>query len=343
MLNNKVVLITGGTGFFGQAMVETLLNKYKLKKIIVFSRDENKQYLMRNKFLKKKHKILKFFLGDVRDESRLIQAFEGVDFVIHAAALKHVPATEYDPLECVKTNIYGAQNIISAALKNSVKKVIAISTDKAVNPINIYGASKLAADKLFLSANNIKGKKKISFSVVRYGNVWSSRGSVVPFFLNIVKNKGSFIPLTDDRMTRFVISIKEGINFVLNSLNIMRGGEIFVPKIPSVKILDLANAIRGNIPIKIIGIRPGEKLHEVLCGAESNHLTIEFKKFFIIIPDTNFFRSKESFLKYEKEKGKFVDANFSYNSLNNNFLIKSNNIKSVIKNFSWFIDADKFF
>ena len=270
----------------------------------------------------------------MRDESRLIQAFEGVDFVIHAAALKHVPATEYDPLECVKTNIYGAQNIISAALKNSVKKVIAISTDKAVNPINIYGASKLAADKLFLSANNIKGKKKISFSVVRYGNVWSSRGSVVPFFLNIVKNKGSFIPLTDDRMTRFIISIKEGINFVLNSLNIMRGGEIFVPKIPSVKILDLANAIRGNIPIKIIGIRPGEKLHEVLCGVESNHLTIEFKKFFIIIPDTNFFRSKESFLKYEKEKGKFVDANFSYNSLNNNFLIKSNNIKSVIKNFS---------
>ena len=334
MLNNKVVLITGGTGFFGQAMAETLLNKYKLKKIIIFSRDENKQYLMKNKFSKKKHNVLKFFLGDVRDESRLTQAFEGVDFVIHAAALKHVPATEYDPLECVKTNIYGAQNIISAALKNSVQKVIAISTDKAVNPINIYGASKLAADKLFLSANNIKGSKKISFSVVRYGNVWSSRGSVVPFFLNIVKNKGPFIPLTDDRMTRFIISINEGISFVINSLNIMRGGEIFVPKILSVKILDLANAIRGKIPIKITGIRPGEKLHEVLCGVESSHLTIEYKNFFIIIPDTNFFRSKESFLKYAKEKGKFVNANFSYNSLNNNFLVKNNNIKSIIQNFS---------
>lgn len=272
MFNDKSILITGGTGSFGKHCVSTLLAKYQPKKIIVYSRDELKQYEMAQAF---PQDCMRFFIGDVRDRDRLILAMRNVDYVIHAAALKHVPIAEYNPMECIKTNIHGANNVIDAAMACGVEKVIALSTDKAANPINLYGASKLAADKLFVAANNIVGRPKPRFSVVRYGNVVGSRGSVVPFFQKLVRERAKEIPITDPRMTRFWITLQQGVDFVLKCFQRMQGGEIFVPKIPSMKIIDLAEAIAPGIPTKIIGIRPGEKLHEVMCPKDDCHLTLE--------------------------------------------------------------------
>ena len=266
MFNNQVVLITGGTGSFGQECTKYLLKNYSLKKIIIFSRDELKQYEMQKKF---KSGILRFFIGDIRDKSRLNSALREVDFVIHAAALKHVPAAEYNPIECVRTNIMGAENLINASIECNVKRVLALSTDKATNPVNLYGATKLCAEKLFVAANNMAGKSKTRFSVVRYGNVINSRGSVIPFFKNLVK-ENQVLPVTDKEMTRFFISLENSVKFVIRCMKSMNKGEIFIPKLPSVKIVDLAKSLGKNVKIKIIGMRPGEKLHELLSSSEES-------------------------------------------------------------------------
>lgn len=333
MLNNKSILITGGTGFFGKNFVSFIYKNYKPKKVIVFSRDEAKQFEMKNAFAEKKYKGLKFFIGDVRDQERLVMAFDDLDYVVHAAALKHVPATEYNPIECIKTNIYGAENVIQASIKCGVKKVIALSTDKAANPINIYGATKLAADKLFVAANNLVGKKKTRFSVVRYGNVFNSRGSVVPFFLNLIKKNVKELPVTNINMTRFVITIDEGINLVIKSLKRMSGGEIFVPKTSSLKILDLVKAIHPKNKYKIIGIRPGEKIHEILCPSDDSHLTYEFRDHYVIAPAIHFFSSKNVFDKNQLgERGKLVKKGFEYQSGLNSQFLNVSQIKKLLRN-----------
>ena len=280
MFNNKNILITGATGSFGKKFIKKIQSIYKPKKIIVYSRDELKQFDMQQIY---KQNNMRFFIGDVRDSERLKLAMQNVDYVIHTAALKQVPAAEYNPMECIKTNIHGAQNVIDAAITNKVKKVIALSTDKAANPINLYGATKLVSDKLFIAANNIVGKANTRFSVVRYGNVVGSRGSVVPYFKRLIDEKSKFIPITHPDMTRFWITLDQGVQFVINSILLMQGGEIFVPKIPSVKIVDLAKSMAPNIRQKIIGIRPGEKIHEIMCPKDDDHLTYEFKKYFIMI------------------------------------------------------------
>ena len=265
MINNKVILITGGTGSFGNELVKYLLKFYKPKKIIIFSRDEYKQDVMRANFSNTQNKIIRYLLGDVRDLERLKMAMRGVDIVVHAAALKQVPAAEYNPMEFVKTNVQGAENIVLASIPQNVKKIIALSTDKAANPINLYGSTKLASDKIFIAANKITGSNKNKFSIVRYGNVIGSRGSVVPLFLKNIKEKKKFLPITDLRMTRFWFTLQQSVKFVIESLQMMNGGEIFVPKIPSIKIVDLAKAMAPNLQLKKIGIRPGEKLHELMC------------------------------------------------------------------------------
>ncbi|WP_406017859.1 UDP-N-acetylglucosamine 4,6-dehydratase (inverting), partial [Succinivibrio sp.] len=282
-LKNKTILITGGTGSFGNKFVEIILKEYNVKKIIIYSRDELKQYEMAQRLSDYSQK-LRFFIGDVRDLERLKLAMKGVDIVIHAAALKQVPAAEYNPMECIKTNINGANNVIEAAMTNNIQKVIALSTDKAANPINLYGATKLCSDKLFTAANNLVGEGKTRFAVVRYGNVSGSRGSVVPFFRKLKEQKAEFIPITDMEMTRFWISLEQGVEFVLTSLLRMHGGEIFVPKIPSIRITDLATAIAPEIPQKEIGVRPGEKIHELMCARDDFQHVIEFDDFFIIRP-----------------------------------------------------------
>ena len=288
--NNKTILITGGTGSFGQKLVQTILDKYDAKKIIIYSRDEMKQYLMQQKWPDDQNGRMRYFLGDVRDKDRLSRAMNGVDIVIHAAALKHVPATEYNPFEAVKTNILGAQNVIEACFENSVKKVIALSTDKAAAPINLYGATKLTSDKLFTTANNYRGNQDIKFSVVRYGNVMGSRGSVIPFSKN--KEKG-ILPITDERMTRFSITLSEGVDFVISCLDVMWGGEIFVPKIPSYRITDVANAIIPDAKLEIIGIRPGEKIHEEMITASDSINTIEYDNYFVIVPSIEVWNKKD--------------------------------------------------
>ena len=281
MFNGKNILITGGTGSFGKQYTKTLLKHYKPNKIVIFSRDELKQYEMAQVY---NHSCMRYFLGDVRDETRLKEATNGIDYIIHAAALKQVPAAEYNPMECIKTNIYGAQNLISAALSNGVEKVIALSTDKAANPINLYGATKLASDKLFVAANNMAGSRKTRFSVVRYGNVIGSRGSVVPFFQKLLLENVKELPITDIEMTRFMITLEQGVDFVLKNFTRMLGGETFVPKIPSMKITDVALALAPNLPHKIIGIRPGEKIHEVMCPKDDSHITYEFSDYYVIAP-----------------------------------------------------------
>lgn len=315
MFNNQSILITGGTGSFGQHCVRVILSRYKPKRVIIYSRDELKQFEMQQYFNSDE---MRYFIGDVRDPDRLRLAMQDVDYVIHAAALKHVPAAEYNPIECVKTNIYGAQNVIVAALEQNVKKVIALSTDKAANPINLYGATKLASDKLFVAANNMRGKNKTIFSVVRYGNVVGSRGSVVPFFNNLIENDVDFLPITDERMTRFWITLPQGVTFVLRCLEYMQGGEIFVPKLPSVHILDLAKAMAPHIPTKIIGIRPGEKLHEVMCPADDSRLTLVFQDHYVIQPSIKF---NDIDVKYNingsGEEGRPVELGFEYSSGNN--------------------------
>ncbi|SFO98050.1 UDP-N-acetylglucosamine 4,6-dehydratase (inverting) [Hydrogenimonas thermophila] len=314
MFSDKSILITGGTGSFGKKYTKILLQKYTPKKIIIYSRDELKQFEMAQEF---NHPCMRYFIGDVRDKERLIKAMNGVDYVIHAAALKHVPIAEYNPMECIKTNINGAQNVIDAALANGVKKVIALSTDKAANPINLYGATKLASDKLFVAANNIKGEQDIQFSVVRYGNVIGSRGSVVPFFSKLIKEGAKELPITHPDMTRFMITLEQGVNFVLKNFERMQGGEIFVPKIPSMKITELAKAMAPNLPQKIIGIRPGEKLHEIMCPADDSHLTLEFEDHYVIQPTIQFADKADFSTNRLGEKGKPVKQGFEYNSGNN--------------------------
>jgi len=327
MINNKTILITGGTGSFGSVFVEYVLKNYNPKKIIIFSRDEQKHFLMEKK-LSKFRKKLRFFIGDVRDINRLEFATKNVDVLIHAAAMKHVLIAEYNPFEVVKTNVMGAQNVIDVCLKNNVKKAIALSTDKASSPVNIYGASKLTSDKLFIAANNYSGKKKNIFSVVRYGNVLGSKGSILPIFFKGAKNK--LITITDKRMTRFNITLEESVLLVIKAINSMVGGEIFVPKIPSFKITDLAKAVSNNSKIKIIGVKPGEKLHEELISINEAHNAIEFKKYYIIASNSEFFNwNKKNYIK--KFGGKACTDNFSYNSLNNKDQLSVSRLKKIVQ------------
>jgi UDP-N-acetylglucosamine 4,6-dehydratase len=314
MFNGKNILITGGTGSFGKKYTEILLKRYTPNKIIIYSRDELKQYEMAQEYTSS---CMRYFIGDVRDAQRLKEAMFNVDYVIHAAALKHVPVAEYNPMECIKTNIDGAQNVIEAALACDVDKVIALSTDKAANPINLYGATKLASDKLFVAANNMVGNRRTRFSVVRYGNVTGSRGSVIPFFKKLIDEGATELPITDEKMTRFLITLEDGVNFVLKNFERMYGGEIFIPKIPSMYMTDLAKAMAPDLPHKIIGIRPGEKLHEIMCPADDSHLTLEFDDHFVIKPTIQFSHISDFSVNRLGEKGKSVAQGFEYNSGNN--------------------------
>lgn len=332
MLNDKIILVTGGTGSFGKKFIATVFQRYKPKKIIVYSRDELKQFEMLNEpDIATFKKNIRFFIGDVRDLNRLKMAMEDVDIVIHTAALKQVPAAEYNPFEAVKTNVLGGQNVIDACLEKGVKKVIALSTDKAAAPINLYGATKLTSDKLFIAANNYKGKRDIKFSVVRYGNVMGSRGSVIPYFLK--KKNDGVLPITDERMTRFNISLQEGVDFVLNCLDRMWGGELFVPKIPSYRILDVAKAIAPECKIEIIGIRPGEKIHEEMITETDSINTIEFENYFVILPSIEMW-DREKFRKESNSKpGKYCEMGFRYNSGTNDKFLTVEELKKIfIKN-----------
>ena len=311
MFDNKIILITGGTGSFGKKFVKILLDKYRPKKVIVYSRDELKQFEMQQAF---NDDCMRYFIGDVRDEARLCHAMYKADYVVHAAALKQVPAAEYNPMECIKTNVHGAQNVINAAIECGVKKVIALSTDKAANPVNLYGATKLCSDKLFTAANNMVGDRGTRFSVVRYGNVVGSRGSVVPFFKKLVADGAEELPITDARMTRFWLRLEDGVEFVLKDFQRMQGGEIFIPKIPSMRIMDLAKAIAPNLPAKIVGIRPGEKLHEVMCPADLYYETLEFDDHYVIMPSTRFWGNVDYTINALGEKGNPVPDGFEYSS-----------------------------
>ena len=328
-MNNKTIIITGGTGSFGNEFTSLLLKKYKPKKIIIFSRDEFKQHNMQKKF---DNPILRFFIGDVRDLSRLDFAMREVDYVVHAAALKHVPIAEYNPLECIKTNINGAANIITAALKNNVEKVIALSTDKAASPINLYGATKLCSDKLFIAANNFSGGHKTKFSIVRYGNVAGSRGSVNEIFLKYLKEDRGYFPITDKKMTRFWIKLSQGVNFTTSCFDKMIGGEIFVPKIPSIKITDLAKSFNKNFKIKVIGLRPGEKIHEVMISREDTGNVVEYKNFYILKPviNTGFSRKLDQnkfFNLKGSGKGKLLKEEFEYSSGTNKVFLTVDELK----------------
>lgn len=315
MFDNKSILITGGSGSFGKMYVRTILERYKPRRLIVYSRDELKQFEMGQTF---NDPCMRYFLGDVRDRDRLIQAMRDVDFVIHAAAMKQVPAAEYNPTECIRTNIHGAENVIHAALANNVEQVMALSTDKAANPINLYGATKLASDKLFVAANNMAGSHRTSFGVVRYGNVVGSRGSVVPFFQKLMNEGAASLPITDPRMTRFWISLQQGVDFVLKNFQRMHGGEIFVPKIPSVRVVDLATAMAPDLEQHVIGIRPGEKLHEIMCPADDSHLTLEFDDHYVLSPTIRFHRGDLDYaVNRLGEKGTPVEQGFEYNSGSN--------------------------
>ena len=319
---NKTILITGGTGSFGYAAVKYLLKYCSLKKIIIFSRDENKQFEMQKSF--KENKNIRFFLGDVRDKERLVMALKNVDFVIHAAAQKHVPAAEYNPFECIKTNVYGSQQVISASIERGVKKVVALSTDKACNPVNLYGATKLCSEKLFVNANQLAGPNETRFSLVRYGNVIASRGSVIPFFKELSRTKQT-LPLTHNEMTRFFITLSDAVNFVIDSMNEMKGGEIFIPKMNSIYIRDIINTIDNKAKIKVTGLRAGEKIHEILCSQDETSLLHEQKKSYIIYPHY-FFKNKQN-----KAKGKKVKSNFIYESKSKMCLDKKKIIQQIKK------------
>lgn len=326
MFTNKSILITGGTGSFGKQLTKTILERYDPKKLIIYSRDELKQFEMSQVF---NQECMRYFIGDVRDRDRLTMAMRGVDYVIHAAALKQVPAAEYNPMECIKTNVYGAENVIHAALANKVQKVIALSTDKAANPINLYGASKLASDKLFVAANNIAGQDPTRFSVVRYGNVVGSRGSVVPFFKNLIAKGTDHLPITDERMTRFWITLQQGVDFVLKGFERMQGGELFVPKIPSVRIVDLATAMAPDIPQRTIGIRPGEKLHEIMCPGDDSHLTLGFDDHYVIRPTIQYSYKVDFTTNKLGGTGRPVDQDFEYNSGRNSHFLTIDEIKHI--------------
>ena len=326
MFDDKSILITGGTGSFGRAFVRRLLADWKPKRLVVFSRDELKQYEMQQDF---GSSAMRYFIGDVRDASRLEQAMRGVDIVVHAAALKQVPAAEYNPMECIKTNVHGAENVIAAAIENEVEKVIALSTDKAANPINLYGATKLVSDKLFVAANNVAGGRKTRFSVVRYGNVVGSRGSVVPFFKKLISEGARELPITDPRMTRFWITLPQGVEFVMHSMRRMQGGEIFVPKIPSAKIQDLAESMAPGMPTRVVGIRPGEKLHEVMCPLDDSHLTLEFADHFVIRPTIQFASPVDHSVNALGEAGAMVRDGFEYNSGTNSRFLSVSELREL--------------
>lgn len=323
MFNDKVILITGGTGSFGKKCTEIILKRYKPKKLIIFSRDELKQFEMAQVFSDQKYPCMRYFIGDVRDKERLYRAFKGVDYVIHAAALKQVPAAEYNPFEAVKTNIIGAQNIINVAIDRGVKRVIALSTDKAANPVNLYGATKLCSDKLFIAGNSYVGRNETRFAVVRYGNVVGSRGSVIPFFLK--KRESGVLPITDPRMTRFWITLEQGVNFVLKNMERMVGGEIFVPKLPSMNIMDLATAICPECKTEIVGIRPGEKLHEVMIPRDDARNTVEFDEYFVIKPAFRYFQRR-----FKEDGCKPVAEDFEYDSGTNTCWLSVEELRRMI-------------
>lgn len=327
MFDDKSILVTGGTGSFGRRFVETLLARYRPRRVIIYSRDELKQYEMSQHITSD---AVRFFIGDVRDAERLRQATRDVQFIVHAAALKQVPAAEYNPMECIKTNIIGAQNVIDAALENEVEKVIALSTDKAANPINLYGATKLASDKLFVAANNVSGTRRTRFAVVRYGNVVGSRGSVVPFFRKLISDGVRELPITDDRMTRFWITLEQGIDFVLKNFVRMHGGEVFVPKIPSSRVIDLARAIAPELDVKLVGIRPGEKLHEVMVPRDDARLTVEFNEHYVIKPSISFVTQPNYHLDVTGEEGKPTHEEFEYNSGTNPWVLSVDEIRALI-------------
>jgi UDP-N-acetylglucosamine 4,6-dehydratase len=325
MFDGKTILITGGTGSFGQKCAETVLARWKPRKLIIFSRDEYKQYLMSQRFTRPEHSCIRYFLGDVRDKERLQRAFHKVDYVIHAAALKHVPAAEYNPTECIKTNVYGAQNVINVAADRGVKKVVALSTDKACNPVNLYGATKLCSDKLFVSANAFVAQDETTFAVVRYGNVIGSRGSVVPLFLR-QKVEGR-LTVTDPRMTRFWITLEQGVEFVLQSFERMLGGEVFVPKLPSTGIMDLAEAVAPGCPVDIIGIRPGEKIHEMMISTDDARMTREHDDHYVILPDNRFISRR-----HDANGGRPVAEVFEYSSGANPWRLEGEELAQVMAN-----------
>jgi UDP-N-acetylglucosamine 4,6-dehydratase/5-epimerase len=328
MLEGKSVLITGGTGSFGKKFVEIILKRYpQVKKLIVYSRDELKQFEMSQIFPESKYPAIRYFIGDVRDGERMRRACENVDVIIHAAALKQVPAAEYNPMECIKTNIIGAENVINAAMDCGVSDVIALSTDKAAAPINLYGATKLCSDKLFVAANNFKGARKLKFSVVRYGNVMGSRGSVIPFFLE--RRKSGILPITHEEMTRFNISLEQGVELVLYAYEHALGGEIFVPKIPSYKILELADAIGPNCKKDIVGIRPGEKIHEEMITASDSYYTVDIGRYYVILPQNPIWNYDQY---YEEKKAKKVSDGFVYNSGTNDEWLSKEELRELIKN-----------
>ena len=325
-MNNKNILITGGTGSFGKEFIFQIYRKYKPKKVIIYSRDEFKQFELSKIFNKSQYKGLRFFIGDIRDEKRLNSALKNIDYVIHAAAMKQVPISEYNPQECIKTNILGAQNLIDCCIANKVKKVIALSTDKAANPVNLYGATKLVSDKLFISSNILSAHVPTIFSVVRYGNVLNSRGSVVPYFKNLAKSKNKVIPITDRRMTRFFITLDRSVQFVISCFKEMKGGEIFIPKLPSIKIIDIAKSLAPNSKIKIIGVRPGEKINEILVPKDDSNFTYESKNYYIIAPSIQLPSKNIQINKIKRLKK--VPINFEYGSESNpNFLTKKKLIK----------------
>lgn len=326
-LDGKSILVTGGTGSFGQNFIKTVLERYDVKRIIVFSRDELKQYEMATKFPEDKFPAIRFFIGDVRDCERLKMAMREVDIVVHAAAMKHVTIAEYNPMECIRTNVDGAENVVKAALECRVEKVIALSTDKAANPINLYGASKLASDKIFIAANNLSGSIGTRFSVVRYGNVVGSRGSVIPFFQKILAEGAKSLPITDERMTRFWITLNQGVNFVLSSLEMMHGGEVFVPCIPSMKMTEMALAIAPNMPHEIIGIRPGEKLHEVMIPTDDGRHTVKLKDRYIIEPAF----ASGGYVSHLESGGVAVDPEFRYASDTNDEWLDAQGLRDFIQ------------
>lgn len=328
MFNDKTVLITGGTGSFGKKLIQHVLAEYQPKKLIVYSRDELKQFELSQTY---NGPSMRYFIGDVRDADRLKQAMHGVDYVVHAAALKQVPAAEYNPFEAIKTNIHGAQNVIEAALAAGVEKVIALSTDKAANPVNLYGATKLASDKLFVAANNMVGPHPTRFAVVRYGNVVGSRGSVIPFFLNLIREGAKELPITHPEMTRFMITLDQGVQFVMRSFRRMQGGEIFVPKIPSMLTVDLAKALAPDLPHKIVGIRPGEKIHEIMCPADDSHLTLEFADHYVIKPTITFGFKADFEVNGEGQRGTPVGEGFAYSSGNNSVWLTDTELLQMVE------------
>lgn len=327
MFDNKSILITGGTGSFGKAFIRYVLDKFEPSRLIIYSRDELKQFEMKQVF---NHPSLRFFIGDVRDKERLVKATKGVDYIIHAAALKHVPVAEYNPMECIKTNVMGASNVVDAAIENNIEKVVALSTDKAANPINLYGASKLASDKIFVAANNLSGKNGTRFSVVRYGNVMGSRGSIVPYFQKLIAQGADSLPITHEKMTRFWIDLKAGVDLVINAFHRMHGGEIFVPKIPSIRIVDLAKAMAPDLQTHIIGLRPGEKLHEIMCPEDEWHQTYEFENHYVIRPAIVYWGESIDFSTNKTGQiGSLVAEGFSYDSGNNKHFLSIDELSKL--------------